>query len=306
MKRKAAILAACFVIMLLPGGCTKEKALALQAASLKLMVATEKAITDVQQWWNASYPSASDLTGDTIDEKVLNLAGSIVGGGTKIGRTELINSTKDIVVELSEKETIKKLAMLKEGASQINQALTDLDKGALFAAKAIKDLKPPMNSLLGSFVNLSDTIYDLPVPEQSTDSEVLAIRAIMGDRAKNDELKKLEIAGQLRKIVEKKQEYKILKDKAVASLLVAAKYSMDILKQIDNYEKMSLEDILALTDEWGPLAVRLSQGKVSQEEIDGVRKSVREYAKQIGVLDRVINKDQKRENVAPGIRPIDN
>jgi len=116
----------------------------------------------------------------------------------------------------------------------------------------------------------------------------------------------LEIAGQLRKIVEKKQEYQGMRDKMTASLLLAARYSMDILKQIDNYDKLKLKDILALTDEWGPLAVRLSSGKISQDEIVKVKTNVQAYANKIGILTKKNTDEQRNDNVAPVVTPIDN
>ena len=285
MKKHIGILMFCCVTLFLLSGCTKEKALAMQAASLKLVVATEKAVLNVKEWWSASNPSVSDLTGDTIDEKVGEIASSIASGATSTSRQSLLDEAEKIKVQLSKKSTLKRISILIEGANQINQSLADLEKGSLFASKAVKNLKPHLINLFSSLVNLSETLSEIPVTEKFTDLEILEITKITKDNSKSDEVKKLEIARQLRRLVEKKQDYQGLKNKMTASLALAAKYSMDIIIKIDDYEKLSLKDILDITSEWGPLAVKLSGGKISQTDVDKVKNEVKTYAEKIGVLE---------------------
>jgi hypothetical protein len=266
-------------------GCTKEKAIALQGLSLKLVKASEKAISDVEKWWSVVSPSGAGLTGKTLDSKVKDYAGILVNDDDPPSFKDINMETDTIRKQLSVDATLEPLTTLKKGISQINLALKDLDKGHFFATKAVKDLKPYLEMVFKSLANLAIDLDDYIIPNETIDLHVLIIRKIQKDANMKTELKEFKIAEHLRNIVRIKQENKRLNDEMVASLLLAASYSMDMLKNIDNYDKLSLKDIINIANEWAPLATKLSGGELSQSEVDNVLKKVSDYATKIGVLD---------------------
>ncbi|KHE91702.1 MAG: hypothetical protein K8F52_14990 [Candidatus Scalindua rubra] len=278
------LLLSCFLIFG-GAGCTKEKALALQDLSLKLVKASEKAISDVEKWWSVVSLSGAGLSGKTLDSKVKDYAWILVNNDKPPTFAEINKETDIIRKQLSVDETLEPLAVLKEGIFQINLALKDLDKGHLFATKAVKDLKPYLEMIFKSLANLAIDLDDYIIPNEIIDPEVLSIRKIQKDATMKPELKEFKMADHLRNIVKMKQQNKKLNDEMVASLLLAASYSMDMLDNIDKYDKLSLKDIVNITNEWASLATKLSGGEFSQSEVDNVLKKVNTYATRIGVLD---------------------
>ncbi len=307
MKRKLCLMLILCLLYFGGAGCTKEKAIALQDASLKLVDATEKATSNVEVWWNERRSSVSDLTGKTLDDKVKTLSEEIVGGGTDTSIATLRKEFEKIETDLSPDDWVKKkLLVLNEGTLQMKQSLINLDKGYILATDAVKDLKPYSKMVFESFATLAIDLRDFPMPEQELDDDHIAIRRINKDESKADEIKRLQIAEHLRYMAQKRQDYKESRDEMIVSLLLAASYSMDILQKIDNYDKLSLKDILGIVNKWAPLAVKLSGGKLSQSEMDKVLNNVESYAIKIGVLEEgkkaeVVEEDNKTETDASNI-----
>jgi len=297
MQKKIFHLTIVCLLLISIGGCTKEKALALQAASLQLMLSTVKAIQSIDSWCFSTAPSVINLDGSNLDDRASALAKSIIGGGTPTTITKIREETQEIrqglnsnCLESSYPKLNEKLQTLKSGTKALNERLADLPKGYLFSSDAIKKLKPHMKAIFSDLSNLAINFGQIPVQNKILEDKVRKIRHI----EKNDEdtkIKELSISNELKQIIQSQSEIESKQNEVVSSLLVAAKFAKDILENIDAWETLTINDILDIMNEWAPLADTLTGGRLSTKKIEGLREEIKTYASQIGVMDTTLVSD---------------
>ncbi len=297
MQKRLFHLAIICLLLISIAGCTKEKALALQSASLQLMLSTVKAIQSVDSWCSSTAPSVIDLDGSTLDDQANALAKSIIGKGTPTTIKEIREGIQDIrqgldsnCVESSYPKLNEKLQTLKSGTKALNESLADLTKGYLFSSGSVKKLKPHMKAIFSDLSNLAINFGQIPVQDKTLVDKVEKIKHIKKDdkEAKDVKVKELSIANELKQIIKGQSEIDSKQNDVVSSLLVAAKFAKDILKNIDGWETLTINDILDIMNEWAPLADTLTGGRLSTKKIEGLREEITTYATQIGVLDTTL------------------
>ena len=296
MRKKIFHLTIVCLLLISIAGCTKEKALALQSASLQLMLSTVKAIQSIDSWCSSTAPSIIDLDGSTLDDQANALARSIIGEGTTT-ITKIREETQNIrqglnsnCLESSYPKLNEKLRTLKLGTKALNESLVDLPKGHLFSSDALKKLKPNMKAIFSDLSNLAINFGQIPVQNKVLNDKVGEIRHIKKNN--NDaKVKELSIANELKQIIHSQSEIESKQNDVVSSLLVAAKFAKDVLENIDSWETLTINDILDIMNEWAPLADTLTGGRLSTKQVEGLREEIKTYATQIGVLDTTLLSD---------------
>jgi len=294
MQKKIFHLTIVCLLLISIAGCTKEKALALQSASLQLMLSTAKANQSIDSWCSSTAPSVIDLDGSTLDDQTNALAKSIIEGGTPTTITKIRKEIQDIrqglnsnCLESSYPKLNDKLQTLKSGTKALNGSLVDLPKGYLFSSGAVNKLKPHMKTIFSDLSNLAINFGQIPIQNKALIDKVGEIRHIKKNN-KDAKVKELSIANELKQIIQSQSEIELKQNDVVSSLLVAAKFAKDILENIDAWETLTINDILDIMNEWGPLTDTLTGGRLSTKEIEGLRIEIKTYATQIGVLDTTL------------------